>query len=473
MKLIFSQALFLILACSSSAQNNVGVGTTTPSEKLEVMGNIKLDTIKPAAIKLTANSGMGKILMSDATGNANWSSSAIPSGNVGYGVWGDCATNGNISEYTPVAPDDGAPADWFGYSVAISGTHALVGARLDDIGAFINQGSVSFFQHDGNNWILSQKMTDASATVFGTSVAIDGNFAVVSMGSSVGIGAANVYLFNGATWVLTQKITDASGVSGDGFGTAVSISGNRIIIGANKDGVGANTEQGSVSIYQYNGTSWVLMQKITDATGTATAEFGSSVAISDNYAIVGARWENLGANTDQGSASIYKYNGTNWVLMNKIVDATGTTGDQFGISVSIAGNYAIIGASSDDVGTNLGQGSASIYNFGGISWQLTQKITDPLGLSGDAFGVSVFISGKYALIGAVFHDEGSNINQGTANVYTRIGNGWQKLQTITDPAGAANDNLGKGVAIDAASKRFLIGAYIAFPGGKAIFGKLN
>jgi len=462
-----------IITLQNTYSQNVGIGTPTPSEKLEVAGNLKIDTVKPAAIKLTANAGAGKILTSDATGNASWNNSAVLAGNVGYGVWGDCATNGNISEYNPVAADDGAAADWFGYSVAISGAHALVGARQDDVGAVSNQGSVSFFNYDGNNWVLNQKITDASATVFGTSVAIDGNFAVVGMGSSTGIGSANVYSFNGTNWVFTQKITDATGAVGDGFGNAVSISGNRIIVSADRDDVGANTDQGSVSIYQYNGTSWILMQKITDATGTATAEFGGSVSISGNYAIVGARWENLGANTDQGSSSIYRYTGTIWVLMNKIIDATGATGDQFGISVSIAGNYAIIGASSDDVGANSGQGSASIYNYDGSNWILMQKLTEPSGMAGDALGVSVCISGIYAIVGAPLGDVGTSLSKGFVNIYIRIGNSWQKIQTIIDPAGVANDNLGRAVAIDAVTKRFLIGAYLALPGGKAIFGKVN
>jgi len=468
--------IFIILL-TASIQNtysqNVGIGTTAPSEKLEVVGNIKLDTIKPAAIKLTANSGSNKILISDATGNASWNSGSALTGNVGYGVWGDCATNGNISEYNPVCADDGAAADWFGYSVAISGNHALVGAVYDDVGTLINLGSVSFFDYEGHNWVLNEKITEPAAKNFGTSVAIDGNFAVVGIGSSAGIGSANVYSFNGTTWIFKQKISDATGMAGDGFGTAVSISGNRIIIGANNDDVGANTDQGSVSIYEYNGKIWILMQKITGARGTGYARFGGSVSISGNYAIVGAEFENLGGNADQGSASIYSYNGSNWVLTNKITDGTGDSYYNFGNSVSIAGNYAIIGSRSDVFGNNSLQGSASFYNYDGSNWLLMQKVKDRLGSSGDQFGVSVSLSGNYALVGASGSNTGTNSNTGSANIYVRLGNTWQKIQTIIDPIGAKGNEFGKAVAIDTTSKRFLIGAYIASPGGKAIFGKLN
>jgi hypothetical protein len=101
--------LFFLLLTVTTHQitiaQNVGIGTTAPTEKLQVAGNIKADTIKPNGIKLTPNAGNGKVLISDAAGVGTWqaSSSLAGAGNIGYGVWGDCATNGNISEYQPVA----------------------------------------------------------------------------------------------------------------------------------------------------------------------------------------------------------------------------------------------------------------------------------------------------------------------------------------------------------------------------------
>ena len=103
--------------CSLMAQN-IGIGTVTPLEKLQVAGNIKTDTIKPNAIKLLPNAGNGKVLTSDALGNASWQqSSNSAAGNIGYGVWGDCATNGNISDYFPVT--DTSLYGGFGASVLL------------------------------------------------------------------------------------------------------------------------------------------------------------------------------------------------------------------------------------------------------------------------------------------------------------------------------------------------------------------
>lgn len=101
-------------------------------------------------------------------------------------------------------------------------------------------------------------------------------------------------------------------------------------------------------------------------------------------------------------------------------------------------------------------------------------MTDPGGAASDFFGYSVSISGNYAIVGAYGDDVGGNANQGSATIYQRVGLGWQKLQYVTDPGGNANDFFGGSTAIDGTSKRFLNGAYNYGGGsGKVVFGKIN
>lgn len=271
-----------------------------------------------------------------------------------------------------------------------------------------------------------------------------------------------------------NPVVDTTGAAFDYFGKSVSISGNYAIVGAPIDDVGANTNQGSASIYQLSGGAWVLMNKITDATGEAEDRFGHSVSISGNYAIVGAPYDAVGANIIQGSVSIYQLSGGSWVLMSKITDATGAPFDIFGLSVSISGNYAIVGAYADDVGANVNQGSASIYQLSGGAWEWMNKITDANGAAGDLFGFSVSIFGNYAIVGAPTDDVGANATQGSASIYQKIGLGWQKLQYVTDPGGNSGDGFGGSVSIDFDNKRFIIGAYgYAGSSGKVVFGKIN
>lgn len=220
------------------------------------------------------------------------------------------------------------------------------------------------------------------------------------------------------------------------------------------------------------------MQKVLDLSGDAGDHFGNSVSISIDYAVVGASIDDVGANVNQGSASIYTFNGAGWTLMQKNTDAVGTANSFFGGSVSInATGYVIIGAAGDDVSGNVAQGSASIYRLNGTNWVLQQKLTDGNGGSGDNYGIHVSIAGggNYVLIGAPFDDIGANASQGSATIYMRVGNIWQKFQYITDPGGFADDKFGISTAIDGDTKRFIIGSFV-FPtnnAGKAVFGKIN
>jgi hypothetical protein len=401
------------------------------------------------------------------------------SGGVGYGGWGDCATTSSISEFNPVGGDTtGSFVDLFGYSVSISGNFAIIGTPLDD-GAFTDQGSASIYEFDGTHWVLFQKLfapNGAAEDYFGYSVHISGDYAIIGAAlddsTHVNQGSASIYHFNGSSWVFMKKLIDSTGANDDAFGNSVSLSGNYAIVGAYADD-GTFVDQGSASIFQKIGDDWVFMQKIIHSTAEAQDNFGISVVVSGNQAMIGTpSYDSIYA--DQGCVNVYQYNGSNWVLMQKIIDDTGGMQFAFGFSISTSGNYAIIGAPAEEVNSNQAQGSASFYRYGSGSWQFTQKITHPEGAAFDNLGSSLSISGNYAIIGAKDDEVGSNEYQGSAFIYARVGLGWQRLQHVTDPGGNENDTFGFSSAIDGVTKRFVIGAN-GFVGssGKAIFGKVN
>jgi hypothetical protein len=319
---------------------------------------------------------------------------------------------------------------------------------------------------------LFKKLTDATGQAgdfFGYSVTISGNYAVVGaygddIGTNASQGSVIVYKFDGTDWVFMQRLTDNVGQAGDFFGASVSVSGNYIAIGANYDDEGAMSQNGSVSIFKLDGINWVFMQKISDAGSNNYDHFGSSVSISGNQLIVGEPFDDILPNTDQGSALFFTYNGTSWVLVQKIFNSVGTSSDFFGRSLSVTGNYAVIGEPSN------GTGNAYLYRYNGISWALMNSLTE----SGSSkFGERVSISENYLAIGSPNETVGTNSSQGATYLYIRVGGMWQKVQRITDPAGNAGDDFGFGVAIDGTTKRFVIGAWSVYPGGKAIFGKVN
>ena len=214
------------------------------------------------------------------------------------------------------------------------------------------------------------------------------------------------------------QVLQPSGAGSDLFGSAVAIDGDTMIVGAPRDDVGANADQGSAHIYRWTGSGWTLEATLTATGGAAGDQFGISVAISGDTALVGAHFDNVGANTDQGSAWIFSRIGTKWIGPDlQLLASNGAANDNFGISVALSGDTALVGAYVDDVGANANQGSAYVFTRSGSTWTQQAQLTATGGAAGDSFGISVALgggAGDTALVGASSDDVGANANQGSA-----------------------------------------------------------
>lgn len=285
------------------------------------------------------------------------------------------------------------------------------------------------------------------------------------------------------TWNQIIKVTaqnnDASSArtANDEYGSAVSISGNYAIVGSyreGEDGNGLDTVAlaGAAYILYNDAGNWVQVKKITAPVRESGDNFGVSVSINGDYAIVGAHQEDddaLETNTlfNAGSAYIFKKDQggpDNWGLLKKITASTRDVQDRFGYSVSISGNYAIVSAilEDDDVNeTNTLDNSGSAYIFkqdqgGTDNWGQVKKITASVRGIVDWFGVSVSISGDYAIVGANFEDEdsletNSMDGSGSAYVFKKDQGGadnWGQVKKITASDRASGDALGWSVSID-------------------------
>lgn len=268
--------------------------------------------------------------------------------------------------------------------------------------------------------------------------------------------------YNGTAWVsLTQsnaaagqwgqvapstiqentKLVASDGDAGDGFGSAVSINGDYAIIGASADRINGNNNQGSAYIFVRQGNTWVQQAKIAAADGSADDGFGNSVAISGDYAVVGARAHNTNGNLDQGAAYVFLRSGNNWIQNAKLVANDGASGDQFGSRVKISGNDIVVGAASDDIGASANQGSAYVFVRNGTNWVQQAKLVASDGAANDFFG-NVSISGDYVVVGAPGDDIGASVDQGSAYVFFRTGTSWAQVVKLTAPDGDAFDDFG-------------------------------
>jgi hypothetical protein len=356
---------------------------------------------------------------------------------------------------TKLLPSDGAADDWFGYVVSVDGNVALVGAVEDDDNGD-DSGSAYVFRWNGSNWIQEQKLLasdGAAKDYFGTSVSISGDVALVGADwdddKGANSGSAYVFRWNGSNWVEEQKLLASDGVSGDWFGGSVSIDGNVALVGAqgNDDN---EYNSGSAYVFRWNGSNWVEEQELLPSDGAAFDFCGESVSVDDNVALVGAvEDDDKGANS--GSAYVFRWNGSNWVQEQKLLASDGAASDWFGESVSISGNVALVGAVEDDDNGDE-SGSAYVFRWNGSNWVQEQKLLPSDGAAYDWFGVSVSISGNAALVGA----EGDYGKSGSAYVFRWNGSNWVEEQKLVASDGAYYDYFGTSVSIS--SNVALVGA---------------
>lgn len=349
----------------------------------------------------------------------------------------------------------GAANDNFGQSVAIDGDTMIVGVPRDLVGGNPAQGSVEIYRWTGSGWSVEATLIATGGAAndnFGVSVAIQGNTAIVGanlddVSPNADQGSAYVFTRSGTTWTQQAQLTAAGGAAGDQFGIAVAIADDAVIVGASLDDVGGTNNQGSAYVFTRSGTTWTQQAQLTAAGGAASDQFGASVALSGDTAIIGARLDDVAGLVDQGSAYIFVRSGATWTQQAQLIATAGDIGDNFGASVAISGDTAIIGARADDVGANPDQGSASIFIRSGTTWTQQAQLSVAGGAASDQFGIAVAISGQTVIVGANRSDWGTSGNQGSVSVFTRSGTTWSLQAQLTASDGAANDDFGRSVGL--------------------------
>jgi len=328
------------------------------------------------------------------------------------------------TEQAKLVPADGTPSDRAGFTVAISGDTAIVGAYLKDGMLGIDEGAAYVFVRTGMTWTQQAKLVAPDAAVsdqFGVAVALDGDTAVIGAfgdddkGSAS--GSAYVFLRTGTTWALEAKLNAADGVANDNFGRSVAIAGNTVIVGSPNDDDTA-TNSGSAYVFTRMGTTWTQEAKLVAADPNASAALGFSVAIHGDTAIAGAYLDdNVAAMvTDVGAAYVYTRMGTTWTQEAKLVAADAEMNDRLGNSVAVNGNTAVIGAHfDDDKATNTG--SVYVFERAGTTWSQQTKLTTQDATASDFFGFSVAFDGT-TLVGGAYGDDDRGSASGTAYSFT-------------------------------------------------------
>ncbi len=308
-------------------------------------------------------------------------------------------------------------------------------------------GVADVFMRQGTEWTCQMRLYagDTTAQRFGHAVAVGADRVVIGAPWSIlpayRAGAAYIYRREGMAWVPETRLIPSDVAAQDYFGTAVAVSAERTVMGSpGDDDQGSNS--GSAYVYRLQGTAWVPEAKLLSFSGgDSSDELGNAVEMTTDRIVVGAH-------NDEGGGSVYVYRleGMTWLPEAKLVAPDQATGDNFGVSVCLAGDLLAVGADQDDdAGSN--SGSAYVFRRAGTSWLFEAKLAAPDGAAEDRFGASVSVSGDRMMVGAQ-QDDDYGPESGATYVFARnTAMQWILYTKLAPPAAQPADRFGWSVAL--------------------------
>ena len=371
-------------------------------------------TISPSGdITVASNASL------DYETTSSYSLSAIATNS--YGSSAPVSVNISIADYTnpfliaKLKSNTILKDDMFGFSVAVNGDYIVAGTNNS-----ANETSALLFKRGVNNSLTLLSKLSPSGTIWDDSqttdkyqinVAINGNYILLgypklSFSGDTNRGAA--YLFKRVSDTnITQiaEITASNGVAGDNFGSSVDIDGDYLLIGAVGRDITTN-DDGSAYLFKRASDTNVSELAMLTANDAATSDsFGNTVSINGDYLLVGAVNDDLTAN-DEGSAYLFKRNSdSNISQIAKVIASDAQDSDRFGHTVSIDYPYFVIGTNNISGSDSNGE-SAYIFKINSDSnISQIQRLQGSSSTTGDHFGSSVAINKNYIVVGSYYDTE--------------------------------------------------------------------
>lgn len=282
------------------------------------------------------------------------------------------------------------PGDNFGCSAVIQGNTIIVGANLVNN----EQGAVYVYNFVGSTWTVTQKLVQPGSlfeTLFGTSIAMDGNMiAIGSPGHDGDNGAVFVFNYNGSSWNLQAQIYNpfSSGVSAS-FGTSLVLFNDTLVVGA--PCYSFSTYSGFTGYYSLVGNTWNFVQTLpNDAAPRAT--FGSKLSSDGVTLVVSAISDTIGTFENMGSVFVYVKNGSNWALQAKLLPPNNAPNLYFGGATSVFQDTLVV----------IQLSNTYVFSRSGTTWSLVQTITSPG--NSLSFGGDILLDGFYLYISDLFYN---------------------------------------------------------------------
>jgi hypothetical protein len=198
----------------------------------------------------------------------------------------------------------------------------------------------------------------------------------------------------------------------------VSLGGDTALVGAPGEDLDGKINAGAAYVFTRSGGTWSRQAKLTAADAEARDEFGRSVSTDGDTALVGAYLADPDGMSEAGAAYVFTRSGGTWSQQAKLTAADAEAVDWFGVSVSVAGDTALVGADREAPDGKSQAGAAYVFTRSGRTWTQQQKLTDSDAEVFDRFGWSVSVDGSTALISAPLADPDGKSSAGSSYVFS-------------------------------------------------------
>jgi hypothetical protein len=335
----------------------------------------------------------------------------------------------------------------FSTSVALFGKTALIG-HPHNSSQGERSGAAYVFVRSGTTWNQQARLVASDGvegTNLGWTVALGENIAAISNSwMGVGFPPSAVYVFErtGSCWVQKAKLSSPDQEKNDYFGGSLAIDETTLLVGS----------AGAAYVFERERGSWVQKQKLTTALAQPDALFGSSVAIEGDAILVGA--SGTFTSSLPGAVYVFHRDASGWSEQTKLLPPESLSRDHFGTSVALRNNTALVGAPGVFGGI---EGAAYLFSRDDEIWTYQTKLACPDSTQGFDFGHGVAIDGDLAVIASLdrYGAGHAHQNDAVAYVFQREAGTWNLDRKIPEKPNEEED-LGKSVALS--HKTLLLGA---------------
>jgi hypothetical protein len=299
--------------------------------------------------------------------------------------------------------------------------------------------------------------TPEVSSQFGSAISLEGSdlvigapFASGGLGSPGLNGAGSVSVFEqiGSEWALVATLTSPNPEPEGQFGYDVAISGNVLVVGAPFEDSGL-LNSGRVYVYRRIGGVWTFSETLSELSQSQESRFGHSVDVSPGGLIAVSAIRSSFFGSDAGAVYFYRVSGQSAIFEDRVGPNPFAPGSFFGTSISLSNNLCAVGAVFD---STLGNDEGATYLFErqpNGTWNEYSKLAPPVGQSNAFYGVSVSLRGSFLLVGAEGINNGApSGSSGSAFVYRNDGAGNVVLESeLASPTPISNGNFGRAVSL--------------------------